>query len=219
MSESSDSGSSSFSSGFDSGSESSSESFDAAENAEAELFSNESEEELYNPEYDYSEYETELMDFSYEAHNPDSYDLEQTEPLTNDKGEPVEDVPLYRDGDYLDYENPDYIENGTHHAKWPENDGFEGEAQDVELPANTVLSRYGSEHGHYATDKGADPSKISTPYDTDTQEYHEYIVAKPVECRSGKIAPAFDETGGETQYAFSKSFAEMVKDGTLTKVK
>jgi hypothetical protein len=189
------------------------------ETAETELYTSEAEQELYDPGYDPSEYEQELTDFSYEAKNPDSYTKETDTPKYNDKGEPVEDVPLYRDGDYLNYDDPDYIETGRHHANWPEGDGFEGETTETVLSENTIIARYGSESGRYATDVGTNPTDLSLPYDTDTQEYHEYRVCRDVTCVSGKIGAAFDVDGGGTQYQFSKSFSEMVSDGTLEKIK
>lgn len=201
--------------GFDAGGESTSEGF---ESAETELCTSEAETELYDPGYDPSEYEQELTDFSFEARDPESYAKETEAPKYNDKGEPVEDVPLYRN-DYLDYNDPEYLENGTHRVNWPENGGFEGEATETVLTENTIIARYGSEYGHYATDVGTQPTELSLPYDTDTIEYHEYRVCGEVTCLSGKISSAFDVEGGGKQYAFGKSFAEMVSDGTLERIK
>lgn len=204
------------SSGFDADSESGAEVY---EDGDTELYVDEGEEELYDPGYDHNEYEEELMDFSYEAKDPASYSKENEAPKLNDKGEPVEDVPLYKDGNYLNYEHPDYVENGIHHANWPEGDGFEGETTETVLPENTVIARYGSENGRFGTDVGTNPEGLSLPYDTDTQEYHEYAVCGEVSCISGKASPAFDEKGGGNQYMFSKSFSEMVNDGTLKRLK
>ena len=215
-----DSGSST---GFDAGEDSDTDVIDGNlednETTETELYSYESEEELYDPGYDPAEYEEELTDFSYEAKSPETYTKEAEEPLLNDKGEPVEEVPLYRDGDYLDYDDPEYLETGVHKANWPEGDGFEGESTETVLTENTVIARYGSEHGHFGTAVGTKPTELSLPYDTDTQEYHEYRVCSDVSCRSGKASAAFDVEGGGTQYTFSKSFAEMVNDGTLERIK
>lgn len=209
--------------GFDAGGEASAEAVESGtegfETSESELCTNEAEQELYDPGYDPSEYEQELTDYSYEAKNPETYTQEAETPLYNDKGEPVEDVPLYRDGDYLNYTDPNYLETGRHQVNWPEGDGFEGESTETVLSENTIVARYGSEHGHYATDVGTNPTELSLPYDTDTQEYHEYRVCSEVSCRTGKASSAFDVEGGGKQYAFSKSFAEMVSDGTMEKIK
>ena len=218
----SDAGDSS-SSGFDSGTEGASEVSEGFETAETELYTSDYETELYDPGYDHSEYEEELLDFSYELdnhENPPSENMETTTVLSNDKGEPVGDeVPLYRSGDYLNYDDPEYIETGKHKVDWPEGEGYEGEAEDVVLPENTIIARYGNENGHYATDVGTKPTEISLPYDTDTMEYHEYRICSPISCKSGKASAAFDVEGGGKQYGFSKSFAEMVSDGTMEKIK
>lgn len=219
MSDTGDVSSSGADSGRDSVADATESTAEGFETAETELCTDEAEQELYDPGYDHSEYEQELMDFSYEAKNPESYKKEAEAPLHNDKGQPVEDVPLYRDGDYLNYDDPDYLETGRHHAKWPEGDGYEGDPTETVLTENTIIARYGSEHGHNATDVGTDPTKISLPYDTDTQEYHEYRVCKDVTCLSGTAKSHFDVEGGGKQYNFSKSFAEMVSDGTLEKIK
>lgn len=192
---------------------------EATETGETELYSDESGQELYDPGYDTNEYSQELMDFSYEAKNPETYTKEAETTKNNDKGEPVDDVPLYRDDKYLDYNDPDYVETGVHKVDWPENNGFEGEPQPTVLPENTIIARYGSETGHFATDVGTNPSELSLPYDTDTMEYHEYRLCGEVSCESGKAKGTFDVEGGGRQYAFDKSFAEMVKDGTIEKIK
>lgn len=197
--------------GFDAGDDSVSDGY------EAELCEDESGEELYDPGYDPSEYEEELTYFSYEA--KDDVSVEKDLPQYNYKGQPVEDVPLYRDGNYLNYEHPDYVQDGLHRANWPENDGYEGEPVETVLPENTIIARYGNESGHFGTDVGTNPEKLSLPYDTDTQEYHEYCVNGNVSCLSGKAKADFDVEGGANQYKFSKSFAEMVNDGTLKRLK
>lgn len=216
-------GGGSISAGADTGGENAAESMESTsegfETAETELCSNEAEQELYDPGYDPSEYEQELMDFSYEAKNPELYAKQDADSARNDKGETVDDVPLYRDGQYLDYNDPEYLSTGKHHANWPDGEGYEGNPAEVVLPTNTIIARYGSEHGHYATDVGTTPAELSLPYDTDTQEYHEYRICSDVACRSGKISPAFDMPGGGTQYTFGKSFAEMINDGTIVKIK
>lgn len=210
------------SSDFDVGAESAAESVESnidSPQAESELYSGESEQELYESEYENSEYEDELMDYSYEANNPEAYSNETETPLYNDKGEQVEDVPLYRDNEYLNYDAPDYVNEGKHQVNWPEGDGFEGEPTEMVLTENTIIARYGPETGHSGTAVGTSPTELSLPYDTDTYEYHEYRVCAPINCRSGKASPAFDVDGGGTQWTFSKSFVEMVDDGTLEKIK
>lgn len=185
--------------------------------AETELYSVEESGELYDPGYDHSEYETELMDYSYEFREDFSPSTVK-EPL-NDKGQPVEEVPNYRSGEYLNYEHPDYITEGDHRAYWPDKDGFESEPDPVTLPENTTFARYGNEYGRNATEVGTSPEKLSLPYDTDTMEYHEYRVVSPVECLCGKAKACFDVEGGGTQYKFEENMAKMVHDGKIERIK
>ena len=186
--------------------------------ADSELYTSEADTELYDPGYDHSEYEAELMDFSYEKY---SYTVDSTveAPLKNEKGETVDDMPLYRTDEYLNYEAPEYINEGSHMAHWPDKDGYDGKPQHTTLQENTVFARYGNEHGRYATEVGTSPEKLSMPYDAETLEYHEYRVVSPVECLTGKAKGHFDLEGGGTQYKFTDSFSKMVQDGKIERIK
>lgn len=78
----------------------SAESFDTAldggETSETELYTDSGEQELYDPGYDANEYETELMDFSYEADDPSTYEAD-TETHYNEDGDPVDDIlPMWQ---------------------------------------------------------------------------------------------------------------------------
>ena len=59
---------------------------------------------------------------------------------------------------------------------------------------------------------------IKNPFGTDKKPYTIFEVVKPVEVRSGKIAPWFGEKGGGIQYEFSNKISELLEQGILRKV-
>lgn len=188
---------------------------EGSEDGDTELYFDEGEQELYDPGYDASEYETELMDFSYEADDPSSYEAD-TDVHYNEDGEPVEDVPIVADESFI-VRGDNYNETGEWTIDWSsnaENADPEGFDKDMPittetLPPDTIITRYGSERGRYGTDKGTDYSELSLPYDPKSQEYHEYRVIEPVSCKKGTVARNFGQKGQGTQYVFNDTFSEM----------
>lgn len=188
---------------------------ESTETSNTELVSNEGEQELYDPGYDASEYETELLDFSYEADDPSSY-IPDSEPHYNEDGEPVDDVPVVTDESFI-VPSDNYNETGEWTIDWSSNaknadaEGFDKDAPITNevLPPDTIITRYGSERGRFGTDKGTEYSELSLPYDPKSQEYHEYRVIEPVSCKKGTVAENFGQKGKGTQYVFSDTFKEM----------
>lgn len=188
---------------------------EGSEDGDTNLYFDEGEQELYDPGYDASEYETELMDFSYEADDPSSYEAD-TDVHYNEDGEPVEDVPIVADEIFI-VRGDNYNETGEWTIDWSsnaENADPEGFDKDMPittetLPPDTIITRYGSERGRYGTDKGTDYSELSLPYDPKSQEYHEYRVIEPVSCKKGTVARNFGQKGQGTQYVFNDTFSEM----------
>ena len=211
----SDAGVGTSSDGMDASAESLETGLEGDETINTELFSNESEQELYDPGYDASEYETELLDFSYEADDPSSY-IPDSGPHYNEDGEPVDDVPVVTDGSFI-VPSDNYNETGEWTIDWSSNaknadpEGFDKDAPITSeiLPPDTIIARYGSERGRFGTDKGSDYSELSLPYDPKSQEYHEYRVIQPVSCKKGTVAENFGQKGKGTQYVFTDTFKEM----------
>ena len=172
---------------------------EGSEDGDTNLYFDEGEQELYDPGYDASEYETELMDFSYEADDPSSYEAD-TDVHYNEDGEPVEDVPIVADESFF-VRGDNYNETGEWTIDWSsnaENADPEGFDKDMPittetLPPDTIITRYGSERGRYGTDKGTDYSELSLPYDPKSQEYHEYRIIEPVSCKKGTVARNFGQ--------------------------
>lgn len=204
--------------------ESSGESFESGiENGETEnsdLFTDESEKDLYDPGYDPHEYEEELLtDVSFTKNEKGEETVIQSkeEPALNKDGKLVPEVPIVKDEKYIKY-SENYNETGEWsidwdaYAKHSDGEGFDKNEKiddKTTLEPGKVIARYGSDFGSNATDVGTDHSKLSLPYEENSQEYHEYQIIKPVNCTSGKAAPNFGEVGGGQQYHFSQSFAEM----------
>jgi RHS repeat-associated protein len=83
---------------------------------------------------------------------------------------------------------------------WPPNDGFAGPRVKGALPKDTLLDRFGAEGGSFLSPKGTPfemralaPSSLKEPY-------YVYRAKKPLPVESGRIAAAFDQPGGGTQY-------------------
>lgn len=204
--------------------ESSGESFESGfengENENTELFTDESETELYDPGYDPHEYEEELLtnvDFIKNDKGEETVVFSKAESHVNKDGELVPDAPIVKDEKYIKFSD-NYNETGEWSIDWDayaknsDGEGFDKTQEintDATLEPGKVIARYGSDFGSNATEVGTDYSKLSMPYDESSQEYHEYQVIKPVTCKSGKAAPNFGDDGGGQQYHFSQSFAEM----------
>lgn len=138
------------------GMDASAESFDTAldggETSETELYTDSGEQELYDPGYDANEYETELMDFSYEDDDPSTYEAD-TETHYNEDGDPVDDIPDVADESFI-LRGDNYNDTGEWTIDWTsnaENADPEGFDKDMPittetLPPDTIITRYGSEN-------------------------------------------------------------------------
>jgi uncharacterized protein YukE len=103
---------------------------------------------------------------------------------------------------------------------WPVNHGADGPRVVVELPAGTVLDRFGSPGGDFLSPLGPD----GKPYgfgerailpDSLGKGYHVYVLDKPLLVELSQVAPAFDQPGGarQLQPIFDVSLTD--KDGRL----
>lgn len=165
-------------------------------------YENEEEQELVDPSYDHHEYEAELMDFSYET-------------VYNDAGVEIQGPPVLSDDKFAGANgNTDW----NSYAKNSDENGFDtnNPIETVTLPAGTVVARYGSGRGHYASDQGTEYGALSLPYEKSSLEYHEYVTTCPITCQKGVVAENFGQKGGGTQYMFTWSFSAMERGGMIT---
>lgn len=101
---------------------------------------------------------------------------------------------------------------------WPPNEGFGGPQTKETLPVGTRIDRFGHPGGKYLSPEGTPfPSRALAPKSVG-DKYNVYKVVKPLEVQSGKIAPAFDQPGGGTQYKTTKSVQDLIDEGYLVHV-
>lgn len=92
------------------------------------------------------------------------------------------------------------------------------------LPKDTVIIRFGSEHGQYTAPQNTSFEEVSLPYTIESLEYHEYRVIADglrVECivEKGKVAPMFRQPGGGVQYRHPHSIRSLIRDAQLERIK
>lgn len=92
------------------------------------------------------------------------------------------------------------------------------------LPKDTVIIRFGSEHGQYTAPQNTRFEEVSLPYTIESVEYHEYRVIADglhVQCivDKGKAAPMFHQPGGGVQYRHQHSIRSLIRDAQLERIK
>lgn len=94
------------------------------------------------------------------------------------------------------------------------------EITDQTLNKGTIIDRYGPSKGRYTSPDGTPYIERSLPYQENPVAYHRYEVIKPINGVSmAKIAPAFGQDGGGTQYLLPKTVRWLLKNGFLREIK
>ncbi len=123
---------------------------------------------------------------------------------------------------YLEYkdtfDNPKYYNQDTGEINWPENNGFEGETEEITLEEGVRIDRYGSDYGYFACPYGISYEERACAPGTDERPYSVFIVEKSFEVQAGEIAPWFDEPGGGEQYMLPETVMTMMEEGYLSRV-
>jgi hypothetical protein len=84
---------------------------------------------------------------------------------------------------------------------WPEDDGFVKGTQQIEtLPVGSNLDRYGDIFGGFFAPIGTSGSERALAPGSMSKDLNQYEVIRPLPIISGKVAPAFGQKGGGTQY-------------------
>ncbi|MET1076057.1 MAG: glycohydrolase toxin TNT-related protein, partial [Umezawaea sp.] len=115
--------------------------------------------------------------------------------------------------EFMRHHTTDGTVNGP--VDWPPNQGAVGARVVVELPAGTVLDRFGSPQGDFLSPLRPD----GQPYgygerailpDSMGKGYHVYVLDKPMMVELATVAPAFDQPGGarQLQPVFDPSLAD-----------
>lgn len=102
---------------------------------------------------------------------------------------------------------------------YPKRDGFKGKIKSKTLKRNTYIDRYGYNGGSFVAPMDTPYEERSLPPGTkESRPYKTFRVLRKVKAEAGRIAPAFGEPGGGTQYKFGKSIADMIAAGQLEEV-
>ncbi|HWO58735.1 MAG TPA: glycohydrolase toxin TNT-related protein, partial [Umezawaea sp.] len=115
--------------------------------------------------------------------------------------------------EFMRHHTTDGTVNGP--IAWPPNQGAAGARVVVELPAGTVLDRFGSPQGDFLSPLRPD----GQPYgfgerailpDSMGKGYHVYVLDRPMLVELATVAPAFDQPGGarQLQPVFDPSLAD-----------
>ncbi|WP_328593945.1 TNT domain-containing protein [Actinomadura macrotermitis] len=88
--------------------------------------------------------------------------------------------------------------------------------REIEVPAGTVVDRYGDPAGNVAYAEGTPFERRSLPPDWANRPYRAYRLQRPVRALTGIAVPWFDQPGGGTAYVFARSMADLVEDGSAT---
>ncbi len=136
--------------------------------------------------------------------------------------EPKEHPEECKSSEGLYVTNPEYLDENKR-IKWDEyapNDGFDGEISNTSLKEGDVVQRYGNENGMYVAPEGTPYNQLSLPYEKDSVgEPKTYVVKKDIDdVQMGKVAPAFDQEGGGTQYKLPDRVKNLEEDGYLKEV-
>lgn len=91
------------------------------------------------------------------------------------------------------------------------------------MPFGTRLCRYGDEIGYSTTLPNTSYEKLGLPYRKETVAYHEYMVIADgitVGCivTRGRVAPAFNSSGGAIQFLHKRTILEELNSGRLKEV-
>ncbi|WP_404460880.1 T7SS effector LXG polymorphic toxin [Sutcliffiella horikoshii] len=101
---------------------------------------------------------------------------------------------------------------------WPPNRGVLGEVESTILKPGTIIDRFGYEGGTFVSPYGVPYEMRALAPETYKKPYKVYVVKKPVEVHSGKIAPWFDEPGLGIQYELNESVKRLIEKDIIRRV-
>ncbi|HPF14986.1 MAG: TNT domain-containing protein [Planctomycetes bacterium] len=102
--------------------------------------------------------------------------------------------------------------------EYPANGGFAGRPQSVTLTRETIIDRFGSDGGRFASPVGTPFPARSLKPELENGPYARYQVVKPLPVHSGPAVPWFGQPGGGTQHFLGRPVRELVQDGYLKKL-
>jgi hypothetical protein len=113
--------------------------------------------------------------------------------------------------------------------RYPPQEGFERDHYGVairepfDLPVGFRMDRKGGVRGSYVSPEGTPFPDRALPPDSLDQPYHAYEVVKPFDAESGipeigRIAPAFDQSGGGVQYKLPQSVKWLIANEYIKEI-
>ncbi|AIT09870.1 hypothetical protein LO80_07735 [Candidatus Francisella endociliophora] len=93
---------------------------------------------------------------------------------------------------------------------YPENDGFIGEIVHETLKPGTLIDRFGSKNGRFLSPANTPMKMRALPPGAKINEYRTYRVIKPLNVKSGRIAPAFNQPGMGKQYVIDRPVKDII---------
>jgi hypothetical protein len=100
----------------------------------------------------------------------------------------------------------------------PPNRGFVGKPTRTEIDPGTLIDRYGSELGRFASPRGTPFEARSLPPEAASAPLRTYEVLRPLPANSGSTAPWYGQPGRGTQFEFFQSIDELVRHGYLRRI-
>lgn len=116
------------------------------------------------------------------------------------------------------YQNELYYNQVTGDIHWPIDDGFVEYPDSVTLSIGTIIDRYGSDYGRFASPIGVPYKNRALAPGTEMKPYSVFEIVKPLEVQSGKIAPWFNQPGGGVQYVLPDIIDELIDAGILRRL-
>jgi RHS repeat-associated protein len=103
--------------------------------------------------------------------------------------------------------------------EWPDHDGFlAGYSEPAVLNPGTLIDRYGSDYGKYASPQGMPFAVRGLPAARANDPYSVFVVQRPLEVRQGLAAPWAESPGYGVQYLLPSSVQELLGSGHLGRV-
>ncbi|WDE97667.1 Ig-like domain-containing protein [Lentisphaera profundi] len=102
---------------------------------------------------------------------------------------------------------------------YPDNNGFTGKISEKFLYKGDTINRYGgSDYSRFFSPKGIKDFERALPPGVGAQKLRTFEVLKPFPVQSGRVAPAFNELGGGTQFVTPLNLKALVDKGILKEV-
>lgn len=103
----------------------------------------------------------------------------------------------------------------VHKFDWPSNNGALGGENMRTLQPKTVVTRYGSPEGNFASPQGTPFADRALPNSYSTKAFNSYEVIKPISVHESLARPWFNQPGMGTQWRFNNTIEWYLQNGYL----